>query len=52
MVGLVAAFYGMAVENNVIFLVGIFFIIIGYILIRKRLKSSNLKKNGSKISDD
>ena len=51
-VGLFGAFYGLAKENNVVFLIGILFIIIGYIMIRRKLKRSILKKNGVKIQDD
>jgi len=51
-VGLIAAFYGMAEKNNVIFLIGIFLIIIGYIMIRRKLKRSSLKRSDFDIPDD
>lgn len=37
-IGIVAVSYGMAKDNNVIFVLGIGFIIGGYLLIRKRIK--------------
>ena len=42
--GLMAVLYGMARENNVIFILGLIFVIGGYILIRKRLKKSIQEK--------
>ena len=42
--GLMAVFYGMARENNVIFILGLIFIGGGYLLIRKRLKESIQEK--------
>lgn len=38
--GISAVTYGMVKDNNVIFIVGLLFIIGGYLLIRKRLKES------------
>ena len=37
-IGIVAVSYGMAKDDNVIFVLGIVFIIGGYLLIRKRIK--------------
>ncbi len=36
--GIVAVSYGMAKDNNVIFVLGIVFLIGGYLLIRRRIK--------------
>ena len=37
-IGIVAVSYGMAKDNNVIFVIGIVFVIAGYLLIRRRIK--------------
>ena len=37
-IGIVAVSYGMAEDNNVIFVLGIVFVIGGYLLIRRRIK--------------
>jgi len=37
-IGIVAVSYGMARDNNVIFVIGIVFVIAGYLLIRRRIK--------------
>ena len=37
-IGIVAVSYGMAKDDNVIFVLGIVFLIGGYLLIRKRIK--------------
>ena len=37
-IGIVAVTYGVAKDNNPVFLIGIVFIIGGYLLIRKRIK--------------
>ena len=42
--GLIAVFYGMTKENNGVFILGLIFIIGGYLLIRKRLKQSIQEK--------
>ncbi|MGD2126659.1 MAG: hypothetical protein PVG99_11305 [Desulfobacteraceae bacterium] len=40
LIGLLAVFYGMSKHNDVIFIIGLVFIIGGYLVIRKRLKAS------------
>ena len=37
-IGFVAISYGMAKDNNVVFVIGIVFVIGGYLLIRRRIK--------------
>jgi LPXTG-motif cell wall-anchored protein len=37
-IGIVAVSYGMAKGNNAVFIVGIVFVIGGYLIIRKRIK--------------
>ena len=37
-IGIVAVSYGMAKDNNVVFVIGIVFVIGGYLLIRRRIK--------------
>ena len=39
--GILALGYGMAQENNPVFIVGLLFVIAGYLLIRRRLKPSD-----------
>ena len=39
-VGISAVSYGMVKENNVAFILGLIFVIAGYLLIRKKLKAS------------
>ena len=39
-IGLIAVFYGMSKDNNIIFIIGIVIIIGAYLVIRKRLKAS------------
>ncbi len=43
--GVAAVFYGMLSDNHVIFIIGILFIIGGYLLIRRKLKASNRDKS-------
>lgn len=43
-VGLVAVAYGMHRDNNAVFVVGLLFVIGGYLLIRRRLKENLSKK--------
>jgi len=43
-IGIVAISYGMLNDNNLIFIVGLVFVIGGYLLIRKRIKEY-AKKN-------
>ena len=38
--GLSAVFYGMAKENDVVFIIGLLIVIGAYLVIRKRLKAS------------
>lgn len=38
--GIFAVTYGMVKENNPVFIIGLLFIISGYLLIRKKLKAS------------
>ena len=40
LIGLLAVFYGMTNKNNVVFIIGILFVIAGYLLIRRKLKES------------
>jgi uncharacterized membrane protein len=37
-IGIVAVSYGVAKDDNVIFVIGIVFVIAGYLLIRRRIK--------------
>lgn len=37
-IGIVAVSYGMLKDNNLIFILGLLFVIAGYLLIRKKLK--------------
>jgi hypothetical protein len=43
-IGVSAIVYGMTKKNNPVFLIGLLFVIAGYLLIRKKLKESFLKK--------
>ncbi len=43
--GLGAVFYGMSKNNDVVFVVGLVFVVGGYLLIRKNLKASFRDKN-------
>lgn len=45
-VGPVAVSYGMIMDNDVIFIIGIIFVIAGYIMIRRRIKKSVQEKGG------
>ena len=42
--GIVGVVYGMAMDENAIFVIGIVLVIIGYLQIRKKLKESIQKK--------
>jgi len=44
LIGIAAVFYGIINENNLVFIVGIIFIIGGYLWIRKKMKESVSKK--------
>ena len=44
-IGIVAVSYGVAQDNNVIFVIGILFVIGGYLLVRRRIKDHI--RNGS-----
>ncbi len=49
-VGLVAVSYGMITDNNVIFIIGIIFVIAGYLIIRIRIKKLIREKEGERRS--
>lgn len=40
MIGIVALAYGMMKDNSLIFIIGLLFVIAGYLLIRRRMKES------------
>lgn len=40
MIGIVAVAYGMLKDNNLIFIIGLLFVIGGYLLIRRKIKES------------
>jgi xanthine/uracil/vitamin C permease (AzgA family) len=44
LMGIAAVFYGMINKDNIVFIVGIIFIIGGYLRIRKKMKESISKK--------
>ncbi|UCF57465.1 MAG: LPXTG cell wall anchor domain-containing protein [Deltaproteobacteria bacterium] len=44
-IGALAVFYGMMKDNNVVFVIGLLFVIAGYLLIRRRLKESIRNKS-------
>lgn len=39
-IGIVGVGYGMANDNNLIFIIGLVFVIAGYLLIRRKIKES------------
>ena len=43
-IGLTAVCYGMARDNNWVFIIGLMFVLGGYLMIRKRLKASINRK--------
>ena len=45
-IGLSATFYGMNQDHNVIFIIGLIFVIAGYLLIRKKIKAQIKKQKG------
>jgi len=47
-VGLVEVSYGMITDNDVIFIIGIIFVIAGYLIIRIRIKKLILEKEGKR----
>jgi general stress protein CsbA len=49
-VGLVAVSYGMITDNDVIFIIGIIFVIAGYLIIRIRIKKLIREKKGERRS--
>ena len=49
LLGICAVVYGMAKENDAIFVIGLLLVIAGYILIRRRLKASAREKNGTEM---
>jgi len=40
MIGIVGVAYGMLKDNNLIFIIGLLFVIGGYLLIRRKIKES------------
>jgi uncharacterized protein YneF (UPF0154 family) len=38
MIGVVAVSYGMLKDNTLIFIIGLFFVLVGYLLIRRKMK--------------
>jgi uncharacterized membrane protein len=44
-IGLSSVCYGMVKDNDILFIVGILFVIAGYIMIRKRLKAAMQNKD-------
>jgi len=40
MIGVMAVFYGMLADNAPIFIIGLFFVSAGYLLIRRKIKES------------
>lgn len=52
LLGLVAVFLGMTRKDNVVFIVGILLLIVGYIMIRRKLKASLKEKIGSGPNSD
>jgi hypothetical protein len=44
-IGILAASYGMIKDNNIIFVIGLLFVVGGYLLIRRKLKKSTQKKS-------
>lgn len=49
-VGPVAVSYGMIMDHDVIFIIGIIFVIAGYLMIRIRIKKSIREKEGERKS--
>jgi general stress protein CsbA len=49
-VGLVAVSYGMITDNDVIFIIGIIFVIAGYLIIRISIKKLIREKEGERRS--
>jgi arginine exporter protein ArgO len=49
-IGLAAVFYGMFMDNDVAFIMGIIFVIAGYAMIRKKIKKSILEKQEERRS--
>lgn len=49
LLGICAVVYGMAKENDAIFVIGLLLVIAGYILIRRRLKASAREKNATEM---
>ena len=46
LIGILGIFYGMTNKNNVIFIIGVLFVVAGYLLIRQKLKESIREKRG------
>jgi len=43
-IGILAVSYGMLNDNNLAFIIGLLFVIVGYLLIRRRIKDYIKKK--------
>ena len=46
LIGILGILYGMTNKNNVIFIIGVLFVVAGYLLIRRKLKESIRGKRG------
>ena len=46
LIGIIGIFYGMTNKNNGIFIIGVLFVVAGYLLIRRKLKESIREKRG------
>jgi len=46
LIGILGILYGMTNKNNVIFIIGVLFVVAGYLLIRRKLKESIREKRG------
>ncbi len=44
-IGLSATFYGMVKDQNIVFIIGLGFVITGYLIIRKKIKEQAGNKN-------
>jgi len=43
-IGMAAVSYGMIMDNDVVFIMGIIFVIVGYVMMRKRINKSIQEK--------
>jgi LPXTG-motif cell wall-anchored protein len=46
LIGTLAILYGMMNKNNVIFIIGVLFVVAGYLLIRRKLKETIRGRRG------